>query len=164
MHRARVVSYKIPTTKTATETRADIKSTFAKWQHHLGDAIDYTISGNRAEIEAVIEYTLPGQPKRTLRHSAQDTYAKNLRVLWLALDDIRMADVRGMTEIYQAAYLAIEAPKGRDPYEVLGVRADAPREVIEASYKALARSAHPDNGGSTEAMAELNDARARLLS
>lgn len=46
----------------------------------------------------------------------------------------------------------------RDPYEVLGVRSDTDMEDIELIYKAKAKRAHPDAGGSVEAMKELNKA------
>ena len=50
-----------------------------------------------------------------------------------------------------------------DPREVaavlLGVRVDAPKEVIEAAHRALARKAHPDAGGSEDKMKALNHAR-----
>lgn len=46
-----------------------------------------------------------------------------------------------------------------DPWKVLYLRPDAPREVAEAAYKALVRIAHPDRPtGSTEAMAAINSA------
>jgi hypothetical protein len=44
-------------------------------------------------------------------------------------------------------------------HEVLGVAPSAPTSVIEAAYRALARKAHPDAGGSADEMAALNQAR-----
>jgi curved DNA-binding protein CbpA len=41
---------------------------------------------------------------------------------------------------------------------VLKVPPDATLAQAEAAYRALAKSAHPDHGGSDEAMARLNDA------
>lgn len=53
-----------------------------------------------------------------------------------------------------------------DPCEaaaaLLGVRVDAPKEVIEAAHRALARKFHPDVGGSEEKMKALNKAREEL--
>ncbi len=46
---------------------------------------------------------------------------------------------------------------------VLHVAPDAPREVIEASYRALSRTAHPDAGGSEDAMKQLNAAKDAAL-
>jgi hypothetical protein len=50
------------------------------------------------------------------------------------------------------------SPRLHEACQVLCVQPDAPVEVAEAAYKALARRRHPDAGGSTEAMQVLNDA------
>lgn len=80
-------------------------------------------------------------------------------MLWLVLEAMRLNETRGIEDIVRQAYLALPAPsRERDPYEVLGVRPGAPAEVIEASYRALAKRLHPDVGGSAEAMTALNAA------
>lgn len=157
-------SYTLHTQKAADETMRDLRESFDKWGYHLGARVAWAEMGSRRDIEAVIEFTLPGQQPVTIRHKRQENYKSNLRVLYLAVEAMRMNDVRGITDILREAYLMLPPPATvRDPFEVLGVRPDAPREVIEASYKALAKSAHPDAGGSVEAMAELNAAREAVL-
>jgi hypothetical protein len=49
-----------------------------------------------------------------------------------------------------------------DAYQALGVLPSAPRTVIEAAYRALARDAHPDVGGSEARMQALNAAMAAI--
>lgn len=50
-------------------------------------------------------------------------------------------------------------PRGADPYQVLGLRPEAPRVVIEAAYRALAKASHPDTSrGDGETMREINAA------
>lgn len=44
-------------------------------------------------------------------------------------------------------------------WEVLGVTPDADADAVKAAYRSLARTRHPDMGGTNDAMAELNDAR-----
>lgn len=68
----------------------------------------------------------------------------------------------------------VGAPAGPDPFTVyrgdasdpdlivLHLRDTAPPELVEAAYKTLARLHHPDRGGSTTRMQELNAAYARL--
>jgi len=53
-----------------------------------------------------------------------------------------------------------EAPTGPDPYAVLGVKHDAPDEVIKAAHKVLARKYHTDStgGGDDTKMKEINAA------
>jgi hypothetical protein len=53
-------------------------------------------------------------------------------------------------------------PAGSDHFRVLHLRETAPVELIEGAYRVLARLSHPDAGGSTEAMQELNGAYAAL--
>lgn len=43
-------------------------------------------------------------------------------------------------------------------YAVLGVAPTAPREVVEAAYRALAKKYHPDTGGDHRRMVEINTA------
>jgi hypothetical protein len=50
-----------------------------------------------------------------------------------------------------------------DPYAILHVTSDAPPEVLDAVYRALAKIHHPDVGGSDAAMKRINIARAAIL-
>lgn len=50
----------------------------------------------------------------------------------------------------------------RDYYEVLQIQPSADPEVVAAAFRALARKHHPDRGGATGRMAELNEAWAVL--
>jgi DnaJ domain len=58
------------------------------------------------------------------------------------------------------AFLAIPNARVRPWWEVLAVPQDASRAEIESAFRAMAAKCHPDVGGSNEAMAELNAARA----
>lgn len=49
-------------------------------------------------------------------------------------------------------------PPSPDPYEVLGIGRDADLDTIRAARRELAKQAHPDAGGSLEAMQVLNEA------
>jgi DnaJ-domain-containing protein 1 len=51
-----------------------------------------------------------------------------------------------------------ESVPGLDPYVLLGLRPGAPKEVVDAAYRALAKKYHPDAGGSVEMMSVLNEA------
>jgi DnaJ-domain-containing protein 1 len=94
-----------------------------------------------------------------LTSESQPSPRENLKLIQLCVDDMRMIERRGMDSLMRSAYLQLEAPEvERDPYEVLSVRPGSPREVVEASYRALAKMAHPDAGGSAEEMAALNAA------
>lgn len=55
------------------------------------------------------------------------------------------------------------AGDGADPFMVLYVHPQAPREVIQAAYRALAGVYHPDRGGDGEMMTRLNLAYERAM-
>lgn len=108
--------------------------------------------------------------KITMR--AHERALENLQALVQAVEHVRMADVRGITKIVIGVYRQLhplppviqQAPAGSprpaiaEHYQRLGILPDAPLEVAEAAYKALARRAHPDAGGSTVRMQQLNAA------
>jgi hypothetical protein len=84
----------------------------------------------------------------------------NMRSLTLALEALRQLERHGGGVMMERAYegfTALPAPKRW--WEVLGVPADATPDDIERAYRAKARHAHPDAGGSEAAMSELNRAR-----
>jgi len=49
-------------------------------------------------------------------------------------------------------------PQAVDPYQVFHLRETAPPELIRAAFKCLAKLNHPDVGGDTRRMQELNEA------
>ena len=53
--------------------------------------------------------------------------------------------------------------KSLDPFAILGVDPNSPRADVEAAYKKKAWSAHPDRGGSNQAMAMVNAAREAIF-
>jgi len=56
------------------------------------------------------------------------------------------------------AALATRTPETPHWARTLYVQPNAPREVIDAAYRALSKKYHPDLGGSEERMKQLNDA------
>ncbi|MGX9993573.1 J domain-containing protein (plasmid) [Rhizobium sp. Z1P35] len=50
-----------------------------------------------------------------------------------------------------------------DPYDILGVERDADEAQLKAAYRRLAKVAHPDSGGDSEAFAHLQKAYGLLL-
>jgi hypothetical protein len=75
-----------------------------------------------------------------------------------------------------AGFIALPSPKDANgvarahrpvspeesPYSVLGVKPSATPEEIEAAYRRRIKLAHPDVGGSAEAVQRLNDARRQI--
>lgn len=85
----------------------------------------------------------------------------NIRAIALIIEGRRREERYGTDAMVESAWAAFEAPSLPPPAEpwfvVLQVTEETSLEVAEASYRALARKAHPDiPGGSAEKMAKLN--------
>lgn len=89
----------------------------------------------------------------------QNRAVDNLRVLYLAIEALRLNERRGISDVIESAYLQLAAPTHEiDPYEILEIRNNASLDVAEGAYKAKVRNVHPDKGGSDEPMKILNKA------
>jgi hypothetical protein len=104
-------------------------------------------------------------PMRVIAIDAYYRVRDNLAAIAATLEAMRAIERHGGAQILERAFTgfaALTAP-GKNWWDVLEVRQDASRDVIEANFKRLARDRHPDRGGSDEAMAALNEARAAGL-
>lgn len=157
-------SYSITTKKTWRETMQELEDQMRMW----GVASWETNYPNGARSEAwqqteaartvKLTYNKDGKTV-TLIMGKQARAVDNLRVLYLAVEAMRLNERRGISDVVASAYLQIAAPeKVVDPYEVLDIRPGAPLEVAEAVYKAKMRNIHPDRGGSVEQAKRLNTA------
>lgn len=94
-----------------------------------------------------------------------DKVEDNIRAIEKTIEAMRGIERWGASEMMERAFQAFEAlPAPKSPWDVLGVRQGAKPDEINAAYRAKARSAHPDAGGSEAAMSELNRARDEALS
>lgn len=90
------------------------------------------------------------------------TIKANLRAIALTCEALRGIERWGAKHTLDAMFRGFAAlPPAADHvpwWTTLGVAADAGLDAIEAAYRTKAKQAHPDAGGSTEAMAQLNAA------
>jgi DnaJ domain len=158
------MSYTLWTDKSWAETQTDLADTFAKWgvtewetNHPRGaNKLGYVQSPTERAVR--LTYYKNGH-QINLVMDKQRRAVDNLRVLYLAVEAMRLNEKRGIAEVLQSAYLQLEAPTPkRSPYEILGIMPDAPLAVAEAAYRARARTMHPDQGGSVDQFKELNEA------
>lgn len=160
--------YKAPkTAKTYREIEQDLAVTFERWGVHDWSAeanVPMARVNSRSlwgdELAVTVRFMKDGR-EVVLSADSQDSPKGNLKLIQLCIDDMRMIERRGLDSLMRSAYLQLEGPQSpvtRDPYEVLGVRPGVPIEVLEGAYRALAKTRHPDAGGTAEAMAELNTA------
>lgn len=104
-----------------------------------------------------------------MRCIAVDRYptpAENLQAIHHILEARRTEARHGGLVIARTAFkgfLALPNPDRKDWPDVLGVARTATPAQIEAAYRERAKTAHPDTGGSAEAMAALTRARDEAL-
>ena len=94
---------------------------------------------------------------------AQDRFVHiddNIRSLALAIEGMRQMERHGGATMMDKAFSGFAAlpPPSRPWFQVLEISPVSSLPVAEAAYRALAKSRHPDAGGTAEAMAELNEA------
>lgn len=83
----------------------------------------------------------------------------NLRVLFLAIESMRLNEKRGINDVLESAYIQLAAPvEEKNPWEVLQVMPYTSVDVCEAVYKALVLKHHPDKGGDPETFKQINSA------
>lgn len=91
-----------------------------------------------------------------------DTPAANLQAIHHIIEARRTELRHGTLALVRATFTgfqALPAPRGQHWSDILELPTTATRQQIEDNYRRLARSRHPDAGGSAEAMAALNNAR-----
>lgn len=95
------------------------------------------------------------------------TVAANLQAIHHIIEARRVELRHGTLALVRATFTgfkALPAPEGKHWRDILGLGNGATdKERVEASYRQLAAERHPDKGGTTDAMAELNDARQTAL-
>lgn len=161
------MSYNLYTSKTWDETLDDLYRTFDIWGVPERDV---TVLGTPTPKRRGFPIDRPADESRVtikFRHPSGKTVTvskdnltseNNLRALYLCLEDIRLIEKRGLGDLVGIVLMQIAGPGQRTAYDVLGVKATAGMAEIEAAYRAKAKTAHPDAGGSHEAMRELNAA------
>lgn len=127
--------------------------------------------GEPTDPGVAVYWQKPGQPMRVMAIDRYNRVADNIAAVAATLNAMRAIERHGGAQILERAFTGFDAlPPPQSAitppaswWSVLGVSADATANAIEAAYRAKAKTAHPDAGGSNDAMAALNAARAAGL-
>jgi hypothetical protein len=172
--------------RTVAQLEEEIRNTFRKWrnwqgQYPLDEELTYNImrrsmsrrDQTEDERRVVLTYTwYEGRPIR-IEVFREPTALENLTLIAHAVETMRRADMQTTLNMIRMLLNQMTPPKVFAPtkptpspplpssplakaYLALGVQSTAPDIVIEAAYRALAKIAHVDAGGSHEAMKGLN--------
>jgi hypothetical protein len=113
----------------------------------------------------VAVYFTRGKKQMVFACDKYDLVRDNILAIAKTIGALRGIERWGSSDMMERAFSgfkALPAPEV-DWWDVLQVRRDASREIIEMHFKALAKVWHPDFGGSEAQMAELNRARELAL-
>ena len=116
-----------------------------------------------ADVGVAVYFRLGGKP-RTLACDRWDRVADNVAAVAAHIDCIRAVERYGVGTLEQAfaGYAALPAgPSAEEWWIVLQLAPDATLAQAEEAFRKLARTRHPDAGGSHDAMASLSGARER---
>lgn len=109
-------------------------------------------------------YWTQGKNQRCMAIDTYDRLPDNLAAIAATLDAMRAIERYGGALILDRAFQGFTAlPAPEQPFQVLGVGADASREEIERAFRLLASKHHPDRGGDEHTMARINAARDAML-
>lgn len=136
---------------------------------HVILSSNVTLGQNKPADPGVAAWFLWDGEQRCIPVDRYQTVEANLQAIHHVLEARRVELRHGTLALVRASFkgfsLALPAPGKRPWREVLKMAGETNpiAEQIEHHYRLLAKKAHPDAGGSHEAMAEINAARDAAL-
>lgn len=131
------------------------------------NGLPYATYAEPSDPGVAIYWTTRDNECRVIACDKWRTVRENLRAVGLALEALRTLERTGSSEILNRAFTGFAAlpPSGEDWRAVLQLYSlkKITIEDVEGNYRALALKAHPDQGGSHDAMVRLNAARDAAL-
>lgn len=143
----------------------------SSWLPIRRDGEPYSDHGRRKiEEPGVAVYFMLRGKQMVLARDAYWNVHDNLRSVGLAIEHLRGLERHGGAPMLERAFegfAALPSAGGVAPpscWEILDVPPGAAREAIEAKFRELAKTAHPDLGGTAEAFDRIRRARDEALS
>lgn len=125
------------------------------------DGLPYGRYSEPEDPGVAVYFTLKGE-QRAIPCDEYLTVAENMRALMYVVEAMRTIERHGGPQLFNTAFAgfkALPAATGENWWEVLGVASSANAWQIREAFRAKAKTAHPDNGGSDQEMDRLIKAR-----
>jgi hypothetical protein len=114
------------------------------------------------DVGVAVYFTLKKRPM-SFACDRWDRVEHNMRAIAKTIEALRGIERWGSGSMVEQAFTGFAAlPAPEQPFQVLGVGANASKEEIERAYRLLASQHHPDRGGDPQIMARINGARDAL--
>lgn len=119
----------------------------------------FPLADNRNGYPVALRYSRNGK-EFTIAICEYNQIVDNIWAIGKVIEALRTMERHGGDAISRQAESAFSAlPEPDKPWwRVFGLDENEDAIVVQAKYRSLAKKLHPDNGGSTSAMAELNKA------
>lgn len=128
------------------------------------DGLPRSGQSNPTDPGAAVYWTKGKEGQRCMAIDRYDRVADNLAAIAATLDAMRAIERHGGATILDRAFAGFKSlPAPEQPFQVLGVGANASKEEVERAYRLLAQDHHPDRGGDEQQMMRINAARDALL-
>jgi hypothetical protein len=116
--------------------------------------------GAPADPGVAVYWQKTGKPMRVMAIDIYNRVADNMAAIAATLNAMRAIERHGGAQVLERAFTGFSAlPPPKHWSDILGVPRTATADQVTTAYRERARKAHPDAGGSTAAMAEINAAR-----
>lgn len=136
----------------------------ANWQTLENVEVECTHCGIRMTLQSGqrVKYFRCAGCHRWVSSTYSEVFRADAKVRTHPVKDTGAQDERFL-EVKDRLDRWLSALEDQDPYRLLGVSPLDSEEKVRAAYHALAMERHPDRGGSTEKMRELNMAYEKIL-
>ena len=155
------------TNKSWRDTLADLVDEFRKWG--VQDYVLPIIKESEITSEIKVAFVLRGEWTDLIcarwRPGTHKWLERNIRAIYLAINNTRLMDQRGLGSLLAAAAAPLALPSGtREPLDVLGLRpGDYSSAELQTAFRARSKVVHPDmSNGSRAAWDELISAAQAL--
>jgi len=128
------------------------------------DGLPRSRQANPSDPGVAVYWKRSGEKHRCMAIDRYDRVADNLAAIAATLNAMRAIERHGGATILDRAFSGFAAlPAPEQPFQILGIGANASIEEVERAYRLLASKHHPDKGGDPAKMARINWARDAML-